>query len=130
MLNTAPPCHWTFCKISTFERAKQEAQLWASNAGNINMFNRVVQRHRLNRWFRNSVSQIAGKSLATIEAGSIDYWRKTAATQSETDDRRTTGSVIKQNIKNITLPLYVLTVNIQHWLFISVFLLVNILDNL
>lgn len=52
--------------------------------------------------------------------------------QSETDDRRTTGSIIKQNFQPflIKLPLYVLTVNIQHTLFISVFLLVNIFDSL
>lgn len=61
---------------------------------------------------------------------------ETAAMQSETDDRRTTGSIIKQNIQMpfffflVKPPLYVLTVNIQHTLFIAVFLLVNIFDSL
>lgn len=46
MLNTAPLCHWTLCEISTCERAKQWAQLQASNAGDIVMFDCVIRRHR------------------------------------------------------------------------------------
>lgn len=99
------------------------------------MFNRVIPR----RLFESATS---GQHLTMQKIFSDDRGRqhrllkKTAAMQSETDDRRTTGSIIQQNIQThflfflIKPPLYVLTVNIQHTLFISVFLLVNIFDSL
>lgn len=117
MLNTAPPCHLMLCKISTFERAKQEAQLWASSAGNTNMFDRVIPRHCLNQWLQNNISQC--RKIFSDDRGR-QHWllKKTAAMQSETDDRRTTGSIIQQKhsitpLFFIWLPLYVLTVSIQ-----------------
>ena len=98
------------------------------------MFNRVIPRHL---FFESATSE---QHLTMQKIFSDDRGRqhrllkKTAAMQSETDERRTTGSRLKQNIQTrislIKLPLYVLTVNIQHTLFISVFLLVNIFDSL
>lgn len=98
-----------------FERAKQ-AQPWASNAADINIFNYVIQHH----------SVISEQHLTTRETFSDSrgtqhrLLNKTAVMQSNTDDGKTTASVIikKKITKRKTLvdfkpPPSVLTVNIS-----------------
>lgn len=94
-------------KYSHFERAKQQAQLWASDAGDIFMYSCVIQHHLSTWWFQNwclATWKYKIKSLATTEtAASIDYWFKLQQCKSETDDSGTTnysiGPVLTGNIQ-------------------------------
>lgn len=57
-------------KYSHFERAKQQAQLWASDAGDIFMYSCVIQHHLSTWWFQNwclATWKYKIKSLATTE---------------------------------------------------------------
>lgn len=101
-----------FVKYPLFERAKkQQARLWASNAGNINMFSCVVRHHLFTRWSQNNIIQ-CGESSATVEADSIDYGIKLQRCKSKNKwqkDHRFNNETKYPDALLIKSPLYVLT---------------------